>query len=112
MSNITSEVLKTASYTNNNRCVHAHFDNVFFDGIDLLTFRIDGNEIKKKIADKTHFAKALGVEDVMNFPVDKRSPVVSIVELEQREGDKTSTWQFNADFFGQFKKKFIFAISP
>ena len=60
-SNVISHMMKKAEYTNNNRCVHAHFDNVFFDGIDKLTFKIEGTDYIKKIPDKTHFAKGLGV---------------------------------------------------
>ena len=61
VSNSTSQRMEQASYTNNNRCIHAHFDNVFFDGINNLTFKIEGTDYVKKIPDKTHFADKLGV---------------------------------------------------
>lgn len=48
----------------------------------------------------------------MNFPVDKRSPVIKVVEIESRQGEQFSSWELYAQFPGKFDSRLIFAISP
>ena len=96
--------------------VHAHFNNIFFDGIDKLIFKIGANTYTKKIPNKTEFAKAFGLEDVMNFPVDKRSPVCKVEEVESKEGEKWSNWLFHVrhynDEYSKLSIKKFLAITP
>lgn len=42
-------VLGQASYTSNLRLVHSKFSNLFFDGIDCLTVKKSGADIKFKV---------------------------------------------------------------
>lgn len=110
-SNQIGDSMKQANYTNNNRIVHSHFDNIWFDGIDKIKLTAGDSDFIKKIPDKTHFAKELGVEDVMNFPVDKRSPIIRIIEHEESEGDMMSKWEFYCKL-QHIEHRFMFAISP
>lgn len=50
-SNIFDDFLKKSSYTSNNRLVHAHFNNVWYDGLSKLIIQHNGQTFNKKIGD-------------------------------------------------------------
>ena len=97
-SNIFDDLLHKSDYTSNNRIVHSHFNNVWFDGIKTVIIKHEGTEYKREIPNKTDFAKEFKVDDVMNFPVDLRHPVVAVEEAENISSDMDSSWTLKIKF--------------
>ena len=94
----SEEVVNEASYSSNHRVIHAHFDNIFFDGIKTIHIKVGDTTYNKQLTDKSVMAKEFKVEDVMNFPVDLRSPLCAIVEDETKFGQNDSQWYFHIKF--------------
>ena len=111
-SNVFDDLLQKASYTSNLRLVHSHFNNLWFDGIKTIQFEVDGTTYKKEITDKNVMAKELGVNDVMNFPTDHRSPVLRVDEIESKIGNLDSTWMMVVTFADKTEKSVLVDITP